>query len=167
MATNYFCKIKDYPGESKDKAHDKWIEVIEFSHTIEQEAGATRASSGGLTKGRGVHGAFRIVKYLDKSSPKLAQAASGGKHIGDVTIELAKAIGEKQVTYMKYVLTHATITCIKSSGSFSTERGTSAPIEEVLFGYNKIDWTYTEYDDTGAGKGSVDGSWNLGTGEKT
>ena len=161
MATNYFCKIKDYPGESSDKAHKEWIEVIEFDHALEQEAGATRAATGGLTTGRTTHRALRIVKFLDKSTPKLAQACSGGKHIGEVLVEFNKMIGDKQCPYMEYKLSDAVVTAVRPKAAYDERRSDSAPTEEILLGYNKIEWTYTEYDSKGGKKGQTKGSWNL------
>nr|MCR5085357.1 type VI secretion system tube protein Hcp [Succinivibrionaceae bacterium] len=36
MATDMFIKIDGIDGESADKGHGKWIDVITFSHGAEQ-----------------------------------------------------------------------------------------------------------------------------------
>ena len=106
------------------------------------------------------HGDFTIVHHLDKASPKLAVSCCKGEHIGDVTIELSKAGGDKN-KYMVYKLTDTMVRSVRASGD--AKSGADLPSEEVSFAYAKIEWTYTAYDNKGKSKGDTKGGWDLAT----
>ncbi|MCX8155635.1 MAG: type VI secretion system tube protein Hcp [Verrucomicrobiae bacterium] len=159
MATNYFLQVKGITGECTDKKHKDWMEVIEYQHGVVQESGATQAATGAHSTGRGQHENLKIIKYLDKSSPNLALYCSKGQHIDEVKLELNKMINGKQCPYMEYKLSKVLITSVKPRGV--TVNNDSLPTEEVTFRYNKIEWTYTAYDDKGNTAGKTTASWDL------
>ena len=88
MAFDAFLKIDGIPGESTDSKHADWIEIIQFSHRMEQPASVTASSTGGATAERVNHGTFDILHLVDKSSPKIYDACCTGRHIKEVTLEL-------------------------------------------------------------------------------
>jgi len=93
---------------------------------------------------------------VDKASPKLAEAVCTGKSLPKVEIELTASCGGSRATYYPYELTNAIVTnCHVGS---STEDTT--PIEVVSLNFEKIGTTYTQFDDTGRSKGSVEYSWD-------
>ena len=99
MAFDAFLKIDGIPGESSDDKHKDWIEIVSFTHSMEQPASATASNAGGATAERVNHGTFNITHLLDKASPKLYDAVCTGKHIKEVILELCRAGGDK----MKYM----------------------------------------------------------------
>lgn len=72
MASDFFVKIEGIDGESSDKAHSKWIEVISFSHGAMQNVGVGRATD---VSGRGQFLPFRFTHLVDKATPKLSSSA--------------------------------------------------------------------------------------------
>lgn len=159
MAFDAFLKIDGIPGESTDDKHKDWLEVIAFTHKIEQPASATASSSGGATAERVNHSTFDIVHLLDKSSPKLAEACCTGKHIKEVTLELCRAGGDK-MTYAEVKLEQVIVSKVEPSGS--SDSATGFPVEKISFSYGKIKWKYiAQKRADGQGGGNVVGGWDL------
>lgn len=158
MAFDAFLKIDGIPGESTDDAHKDWIEVLSFSHAMEQPAQATASSVGGATAERVNHDPFVIAHALDKASPKLYEACCTGKHISEVTLELCRAGGDK-LKYMEVKLEQVLISKVEPNG---TTNDSGFPSEKVSFSYGKIKWTYTQQKRAdGSGGGNVSGGWDL------
>ncbi len=157
MAFDCFLKIGTISGESVDDKHQEWIEILSYQHGVTQPT--TTLSTGARTTERADHQDFTVVKTLDKASPKLALAVCNGQRIPEITIELARASGDKQ-KYMVYVMTDVIVTSVNPDGN--TQGANERPLEEVSFNYGKIQWTYTETDaSTGASKGDVTTYWDL------
>lgn len=161
MAFDGYLKIEKIPGESQDSKHEGWIPILSFKHTLEQKASHKTIGVPSRTTGRTEHGVFKVVKSLDKATPKLLLHCSNGKSVGKVTLDLCRALEDKQ-TYMQYIMEDVVVSAINYGGSASEEE--AIPSEEVHLSYNKIEWIYTELDpDTVRKKGEVRNSWNLKT----
>src|SRR5215471_10410507 len=88
-----FLKISTIPGESTDDKHKDWIEILSYHWGTSQAAAGAHSMTGAHTGQRVDISDFSVVKQLDKTSPKLFQSCCTGEHIGDVTLELCKAVG--------------------------------------------------------------------------
>jgi len=146
-ALNAYLKIEGVPGEAADDAHPGWIEILGLTHAI----------------GRAAHGEFTVTKMLDKSSPKLAMACSGGQHFPQVILELCRAEGGQELV-MQYIFKDVIITKMfdkatpKLATSLSGEISyvTDRPTESISFNYTEIEWTYVpEFEEP------VEGGWNV------
>jgi type VI secretion system secreted protein Hcp len=155
-----FVQVKDIPGECSDKGHEGWIQALSYSHGVSQRAAGAISGTGGISGQLADHSDFTIVKTLDKSSPKLALACCKGEAIGDVTVELCRAAGDKS-KYMQYKMSDVIIRTARPSGS--AKGSDDLPLEEIHFAYAKIEWTYTEFDTKNKPKGDVKASWDLAT----
>jgi len=158
MAFDAFMKIATIPGESTD---DKWkdhIEVLAFSHGVAQSSSGSVSGTGSLAGGRADHQDFTITHLLDKASPKLHLACCKGEHIGDVTLILCKAGGDKN-KYMEYKLTDVMVRSVSPAGDAKGD--SHVPMETATFSYSKIEWTYTAHDQKGKPKGDVKAFWDL------
>lgn len=159
-----FLKIDGVDGESTDEKHSGWIEILSFDHGMNQPASAVASSAGGATSGRVDVGDFSVSKYVDKATPKLAEACCTGKHFGKVTVEVCRAGGDK-VKYMEYKLSNAIVSSISQGGT--GRGGDEVPVEQVSFNFGKIEWTYTQQKrPDGSGGGNVSAGWNLETNVK-
>ena len=164
MAFDVFIKIDGIPGESTDDKHKEWIEVLGFSHQIEQPASSTASSVGGATAERVNHGSFNFTHSFDKATPKLLEACCTGKHIKEVTVEFCRAGGDK-VKYMEIKLEQVLVSSVSDTGSSTAESG--FPVEAVSLSYGKIKWTYTQQKrEDGSAGGNVSAGWDL-TANKT
>jgi type VI secretion system Hcp family effector len=86
---NAFLKIDGIPGESTDDKHKDWIDIYAsfFLDGITQPTAGSASTSGGATAERANFSDVKIIKYLDKSTPKLHLACADGTHIKQVIIE--------------------------------------------------------------------------------
>jgi type VI secretion system secreted protein Hcp len=158
MAIDMFLKVSDIIGESQDKQHYEWIEVLSFSFGASQKSAGERSTGGAASAERVSMQDFSIVKALDKASPKLFLACCNGKHIPEVTLELCRATGDKS-KYMEYKMKSVLVSSFRKGGS--AQGGEGLPLEEVSFNFGEIAWTYTATDHkTGKRKGDVKAKWS-------
>lgn len=164
MAFDCFLKIEGVDGESTDAAHQKWIELLSFSHGMSQPPSSVVSSAGGAGSGRVNMQDFSIVKHLDSASPKLAMACCTGQHFPTVKIEVCRAGGDK-LKYMEYKMTNVLVASVRPGGS--SQGSDEVPLEEVGFNFGKIEWTYTHQDRaTGGAGGNISGGWDLQANKK-
>jgi type VI secretion system secreted protein Hcp len=100
-----------------------------------------------------------LVKELDKSSPKLAEAICRGAVFPIVVIHLTASFGDAgRVTYFAYELKNVRITSYSIGGS---ARSADRPTEQLSLNFEEIKVTYTELDERGEAKGNVEYSWKV------
>jgi len=158
MSFDAYCKIDGIDGEASDKKHEKWVEIVSYSHSIAQQAGQSVGGAGGHVGGRVDPGDLRITKKLDAASPNLARYCCSGKPIATVVLEICAATDKKH-TYMKYTLTDVVVSSVEPSGTSSGED--SRPLEQVGFRYAKLAWEYTPYDNKGVAGSAVKSEWDF------
>ena len=158
MPFDAFLKIDGVDAESSDSKHKGEIEILSFHWGVSQAITGTVSSTGTFSGQRCDMTALAIVKQLDKSSPKLAQACAAGDHFKEATLTLSRAGGDKQ-PYMKYKLSDVLIENVSTGGSSQGEGG--VPSEEVGLRYAKIELEYTVVGTDGKPAGSVPGGWDL------
>lgn len=120
-ASGGYLKIGDIKGESTDDRHKEEIDILSWSWGTSQAAARSRPVSG--------PGTLTITKAVDKSSPKLMEAATKGRKIEQMTLTLPPRPGERART--------VTLEGVVVS---SVERSTSEqrPTETISFNYEKI-----------------------------
>ena len=148
--TFFFMKLEGIEGESQDADHSGEIDVMSFSMGI-QNAGTYDAGTGGNT-GKAYFSDVSVTKYVEKSTPTLAQYCSLGTAITTVTISCNKQAGDKKVEYLKVTLHNAVVTSLTQSGS----GGSTDPIVEGLsLNYAGIEMDYTQQSNTGDAMGKT------------
>jgi len=158
MPFDSFLKIDGVDGESTDAKHKGEIEILSFSWGVAQAITGTVSSTGTFSGQRADLVALTVVKQLDKSSPKLAQACAAGDHFKGAVLTLCRAGGDKQ-PYMKYKLSDVLLEAVRTGGASHGEGG--VPTEEVSLRYAKIELEYTVVGTDGKPAGSVAGGWDL------
>jgi type VI secretion system secreted protein Hcp len=154
MAFDSFIKFDRIEGESTDKDHNGWIELLDGGMHIRQPVGLSSSASQGMTTGRADFGDFCFTKNLDKATPALALAAAKGTHFSEVTVELCRA-GDEKVKFMEYKFKNVVISSIdmNNSGDF--------PTESVSLFYTTVKWSYAQQNRQGGGlKGHVAAGWD-------
>jgi len=121
-----FIKFDGVDGESIDKDHKGWIELLSLSES------PTTAGESTTARGRGetTLGDVVIVKELDKSSPKLAESILMGKVFPKVEIHLTSSAG---TTYYTYELTNVMITSYSINGDAD-----QVPMEEFSLNFEEL-----------------------------
>ncbi len=91
--------IPNVAGESAEEAGK--IDALGIRESIEILAGSFSSSAAiGKSAGSGVHGDIQVIKYRDKSSPKLVEAAANNVNLGKVTLKvLTGPGGDVAMTY--------------------------------------------------------------------
>ena len=158
-ASSMYMQITGIDGESTDKDHKDWIEVLSFSMGMADPGGGAT----GATRRRGdvVIEDIVLVKELDKSSPKLMEKCAMGAVIPSLVLEVCGSATDASFTYYKYELENVMVTSFYCGGS--TEEG--VPVETFTLNYEEITVTYTETDSTGKSKGNVEFTWKVEEGE--
>lgn len=95
-----FLKFDGVEGESKESAHEGWIDVLSVS-----------GLESARTKGETTLGDVVLVRELDKSSTKMAQSCATGTNLGGVSISSGDST---------YELQNATVVSCVHKGSTET-----------------------------------------------
>jgi type VI secretion system secreted protein Hcp len=69
MAFDAFLRVDGIEGESTDKDHRGWIEIIDFGFLVRQSASASASTAGGAGSERADFADFLIRKQIDRASP--------------------------------------------------------------------------------------------------
>lgn len=168
-------------GESTDATFPKAIEILSFEQTVIRSRPVSAVAKSDSGQGKSEHSAITLIKPLDKSSPKLLQAACAGTLYKKVVISLCQPSGTtktssdkwKKIAYLTVTLTQAHISRVHlvadpalhkfgRLGDFPLVAGNvmeMGPLEEVDITYQQIEWMYKG----GTGTLNISGSWNLGT----
>ena len=164
-----YIKFDGIDGESKDKDHDKWIDILSIDWGAHKPGGGATGQS--RRRGSVVVEDLSFAKELDKASPKLQEKCLMGEIIPKLEIELTRPVtdanGEtREVVYLKYELKNVLIT----STRFHYEAGTAGnadpvPTEDFSLNFEEIKVTYTELAGDGSKKGNVEYSWKVEEGE--
>jgi type VI secretion system secreted protein Hcp len=157
-----FAKIGDIKGEATDSGHKDWIIIESMSSPISRSI-PQGAKDQQRTKGETTLGDVVLVRELDKSSTKLAEACANGTFYPEVEIHLCSTVKNKQEQYYTCKLKNV----IVSSYSFhGNSAGEPLPSEEVTLGFTEIEWVYTVLDpSTGDKKGQVPAKYSPGEGK--
>lgn len=155
-----YMKFDGVDGEFQDKDHKNWS-VVESISQGHQKAGGGK--TGASRRGGDVQFSdISVMKELDKSSPKLAEACAKGKVFSKVEIHnTASYTDAGRVTYLAYELKNVQISSYQMSAA-----GESRPIESLSLNFEEIKLTYTENDNAGKKKGNVEFEWKVEEGQK-
>lgn len=156
-----YIKFDGIDGESKDKDHAKWCDLVSIQQTIHKPGG----SGTGVSRRRGdaVLEDIRITKLLDKASPKLAEKMSKGEVISKVEIQFtASYAGSGRTPYMKYELSKVSVTSQHLSIQGQSEQ---VPSEDLSLNFEEIKVTYIPFKDDGKPDGNVEYSWKVEEGK--
>jgi type VI secretion system secreted protein Hcp len=139
MAVDMFLKIDGIDGESSDKDHKDWIEVLSFSWGVHNTASSS--SSGGGT-GRATAEDFTFTHKVDKATPNLMLACATGKHLPNAQLTVRKS-GSDKGEFLKIKLSDCFITSV--APEFLKE-DTDFPGESFAVNFAKLDVTETAID---------------------
>ena len=133
-----FLKIDGIEGESKDSKHEKWTDILDFSHAAIQsiQTGSPDAA------GRGVFEPVSFKHVVDKGTPKLQEACMKGSHIKVAELHFCRAINAKQEVVYKVKFEGIKIVKAEVTVEALPEGGFQL-VETVHFLANKQTWTET------------------------
>ncbi|MDR2483780.1 MAG: type VI secretion system tube protein Hcp [Treponema sp.] len=159
MADVYFLKLDGIDGQSLDKGHDKWIDVISFSHGTKQNVSIQR---GAEVAGRGEFLPFTFTHALDKATPKLQQFCMNGQKISKAQFAYCQAIAGVQtpvyeITLENVKIARAEVKTVKSEGEGPLGE---QPLEEVDLIAGKITWKVTPIKADNTKEGAIEANYD-------
>lgn len=161
MVTNFFIKIEGVDGESTEKSHQKWIEVINFNHGTIQNVAVGRAAE---VSGRGQFTPFTFTHLLDKATPKLLQYCMTGQKINKIEFQTCRNIGGTQVPVYTVIMENAKIAkvLVETVEERTVEGGEEAyqAIEKVEMVASKMTWKVTPIKTDNTKEGAVETSFD-------
>ena len=144
--SGYYIKFEGIIGESMEKDHEGWSDLLSVSQTIQKLTGEIKETN-------------RIVceKELDKSSPKLQEAANNSYVIPKVEIHFTTSISGAKQAYFIYELKNVRILGYNLKGAGSG----NVPSEEIVVSFEEIKVIYKEFYGSGKVKGTVEYSGKI------
>lgn len=139
MPTNMYLKLDTIDGESTDSKHEKWIEILSWSHSFSQPTTAVRASAGATVE-QCAHSDVSCTKYLDMATDAILHKCWSGKLLKVATVDCFQSDGDNQPT--KYLMIEMD-KVIVSSYSISAGAG-DKPMENLSLSYGKVKYTYID-----------------------
>jgi type VI secretion system secreted protein Hcp len=161
MAVDMTLKLKDIDGESKVSGYEGWIDVLAWSWGMSNASSFHHGGGGG--SGKVNINDISITKYVDKASSKLMLKACDGTHIGEGTLSVRKAGGDKPVEYLKIKMTDLMVTSVQTGGTGGEDRLT----ENIGLCFAKVEVTYSEQDSKGVGKPGTPFAWDIPANKKS
>ena len=156
MAVDMFIKIGDVKGEARDKAHVDEIDVLAWSWGMAQSGSMHMGGGGGA--GKVNINDLSFTKYVDKASPNLMMACSGGKHYPEAKLTVRKAGGDSQVEYLVITLKEVLVSSLNTGGSGGEDRLT----ENVSLNFAQVLVDYQPQKEDGAKDGGpIKYGWNI------
>ena len=170
MLLDCYLKLTDpaLEGENTDDLHAKEIGVFSFEHVITRADFASAGDSETAAKPRSDHAPIRIIKPLDKTTPKLLEAACKGTLYKQGVLSFCQSSGTsdntssswKKIVYFEVTLEQVYITRAHlMADPRLSDVNALGPLEEIDLSYRKIKWLYKG----GTGKANISGGWNLAT----
>jgi type VI secretion system secreted protein Hcp len=121
-AVDMYLKVDGIDGESDANDHRDWIEVTSWSWGNSSSSARQQAPVG---NGQGT---LTLVRKLDKASPKLSDACTSGRSLGQVVIHV-RASGDR---FDEYVIDDTRVrSCTESPGG-------DQPAESLTLNFSRV-----------------------------
>lgn len=159
-AVDYFLKLDGIDGETKQKGHEKEIELESWS--FGETNSGTFSAGGGGGAGKVSMQDFHFVMHVNKASPKLFEACATGKHIKTAKLTCRKA-GETQQEFLKVSFSDLMVSSYQTGGSAGSS---VVPTDQISLNFAKIEIEYAEQGADGKLSASVKAGYDLKVGAK-
>ena len=153
-AVDYFLKITDIKGESKDDKHPDEIQLSSFSLGV-ANSGAMAAGGGGGS-GKASFNDVHCVAQSSIASPLLLLSCADGTHHGEAVLVARKSGGDK-LEYLKVTMKDVLVSSYQTGGS----SGEVIPMDQFALNFTSIKVDYLPQDAKGKGGGATTAGWDL------
>ncbi|GHU44422.1 hypothetical protein FACS1894190_15800 [Spirochaetia bacterium] len=155
----YFLQLDGIEGQAADKAHDKWLELISFSHGASQNVSIQRA---GDVVGRGQFTPVSFTHAVDKATPKLQLYCMNGNKIGKATLQYCRVVGGSQTPVYEVVMENVRVakTDVCTLNSSKDDPLSLQPVEAVELVAGKVTWKVTPIKPDGTKDGTIEASFD-------
>jgi type VI secretion system Hcp family effector len=160
MASVYFLQLDGIEGQAADKAHDKWLELVSFSHGATQNVSIQRS---GDVAGRGQFIPFKFVHAVDKATPKIQLYSMNGNKINKAVFQYCRVIGGTQTSVYEVTLENVRVAKAEVKTidtSETTDPLAQQPVEEVELVAAKTTWKVTPIKPDGSKDGAIEAAYD-------
>lgn len=155
MAVDFFLKLEGIDGQSNDKGHSNWIEVMEVAHGAMQNVSMQRGAD---VSGRGQFIPFKFVHAVDKATPKLQQFCMNGQKIAKAEFASCRAIAGVQVPV--YEIKMENVKVARAEVKTVTNESTTEIVEEVELVVGKMTWKVTPIKPDNTKDGAIEAAFD-------
>lgn len=155
MAVDFFLKLEGIDGQSNDKGHSNWIEVMEVGHGAMQNVSMQRGAD---VSGRGQFIPFKFVHPVDKATPKLQQFCMNGQKIAKAEFASCRAIAGVQVPV--YEIKMENVKVARAEVKTMTNETTTEIVEEVELVVGKMTWKVTPIKPDNTKDGAIEAAFD-------
>jgi len=128
-AVNLYLKLDGIDGESQDKAHLGWIDILSYRF------GVTNSVGGAQGTGRATFSELSVTKVVDKSSPSLLFDTASVTHIENGLLDVVEAGQPSSKPFLEYKFTNLLVS------DYSVGSGGDRPEESLSLNFTKIQFT--------------------------
>jgi type VI secretion system secreted protein Hcp len=146
-----YMKIEGIEGESKQKDHQKWLDVRSITAGFSNMGGGMPSSSGGRSGGEGVCSEITVTLPGCSALPTITQYCLTGTTVKEIQIQSVTA-SKGQVVYSDWTLTDCAFSNISLS---ETGEGASNMGVSLSISYTKFTFKFTPISDAGEPGSSV------------
>lgn len=154
-AVDYFLKIQEIPGESKDSKHKNEIELESWSFGETQTG--TGHAGGGHGAGKVAAQDFHFTMKVSKASPKFFLACANGEHLKEAIVTARKA-GKEQQEFLKIKFTELLVSSYQTGGSGHAD---IIPVDQISINFAKMEVEYKEQNADGTLGGTTKAGYDF------
>jgi type VI secretion system secreted protein Hcp len=159
MASVYFLQLDGIEGQASDAKHEKWLDLLSFSHGALQNINIHASAD---VQGRGQYIPFTFTHALDKSTPKLQLSCMKGEIIKTAKFEYCRVLGGTQTPVYELTMNSVRVakTEIKTVNPDPNDAASQQPVEEVQLVAAEITVKVTPIKPDGTKDGAIETKWN-------
>lgn len=155
MAFDIFLQIDTINGESHDKDHQGWIDVLAWSWGASNSANTQQGGGGG--QGKVNVNALSITKPVDISTPKLFQSVASGQPYNTAKLVVRKQAGGQPLEYVTINMGEVIVSSISEGGS----GGGDSLTENISLNFSKVDIKYIQQNADGSAGTTLELGWDV------
>lgn len=154
----YFLRIKDIKGESKDAKHKDEIDILSFNFGVSNGTTPGSGGGGGEGAGRAMFDVFHFTMKVNQASPKLFLAVAQGKHIPEALLTVRRTSNKEQQEYLMWKLQDVIVSSYQTGGHVQND---PIPTESFSLSFGKIEVEYKPQKPDGTLDSPVKAGWDV------
>ena len=132
QAADYYLKIAGIDGESTDRVHPRWIELINVTWEIGVARGIAGCTPGRECRGNAASEHVTITKAVDRTTPEFSMARQAARRFPSAVLHLVKS-GAVVGIYTFQGLAVTEYREIHQGGR---------PTEQITMTFQKVEWSH-------------------------
>jgi len=159
MASVYFLKLDGIEGQASDTKHEKWLDLLSFSHGALQNINVQASSD---VQGRGQYIPFTFTHAVDKATPKLQLSCMKGEVIKNAKFDYCRVLAGEQTAVYELTMNSVKVAKVEvqTVNPKPDDPASQQPVEEVHLVAQEIVVKVTPIKPDGTKDGAIETKWN-------